>query len=126
MKKTILAIAVLYGIAALGVPYFVGDQIEKNAQQFFRSSQKQQQLAAQGIKLTLKQYNKGYFSSTADIHLTVTDIMSDEVYYDGDFVADIQHAPLSLSGLDAAHIHATGTSKPTGVSTATPMLIKSL
>ncbi|MBV7433640.1 YdgA family protein [Cardiobacteriaceae bacterium TAE3-ERU3] len=114
MKKTILTIAVLYGVAALGAPYFVGDQIEKNAQQFFQNSRQQQQLAEQGIELSLKQYDKGYFSSTADIHMTASDIITGEVYYDGDFKADIKHAPLSLSGLNAANIHATGTSKPSG------------
>lgn len=113
MKKALLTLAVLYAIAALGTPYFIASETEKDTKAFF-ASPNQQTLAQQGIELTLNHYHKGYFHSSANIHVKIQDRFSATTYYENNIDVDITHAPLSLSGLNAISISATGAAQPGG------------
>ncbi|UJF23899.1 YdgA family protein [Suttonella sp. R2A3] len=114
MKKALLAVAVLYAAGALVAPYFVSKATEEQVRKNF-DEMPTGLLAAQGIEISLTDYQRGYFSSDAKVHFKWADTYLDEVYYESDLDVHISHAPLSLSGLNTHIATTTQAAQPTGV-----------
>lgn len=113
MKKTVLKIAVLYAAGALVAPYFVADTTEEKVRGYFNRLPAEL-LATQGLELSLKDYQRGYFTSNAIIHLKWSDIYTDKTIYESDLKTHISHAPLSLSGLNSHVATTTQAAQPSG------------
>lgn len=116
LSKILTVIAIVWLIIALAAPSFLAPAIEKNIRIFFNSADIER-LRDKGIELSLENYQRNYFSSTADIRLSVRPFSGQPTWYSTTLHARINHAPLVNSGINL--FSATLTNSTTGGSLAT-------
>ena len=99
LTKILAFIAVIWLLIALAAPSFLAPEIEKQTRTFFKSADIQR-LRDKGIELSLENYRRSYFSSNADIRLSIRPFSGQPTWYSTTLHARINHAPLVNSGLN--------------------------
>ena len=100
MIKRILAfIAVIWLIIAILAPSFIAPQIEGQLRAFLDGPDALR-LRGKGLELQLEHYQRGYFSSQADIRLSIRPFSGQPTWYSTTLHARINHAPLLNSGIN--------------------------
>ena len=99
LTKILAFIAVIWLLIALAAPSFLAPEIEKQTRTFFKSADIDR-LRDKGIELSLENYRRSYFSSRADIRLSIRPFSGQPTWYSTTLHARINHAPLVNSGLN--------------------------
>lgn len=99
LTKILAFIAVIWLLIALAAPSFLAPEIEKQTRTFFKSADIDR-LRDKGIELGLENYRRSYFSSSADIRLSIRPFSGQPTWYSTTLHARINHAPLVNSGLN--------------------------
>ena len=99
LTKILAFIAVIWLLIALAAPSFLAPEIEKQTRTFFKSADIDR-LRDKGIELGLENYRRSYFSSSADIRLSIRPFSGQPTWYSTTLHARIHHAPLVNSGLN--------------------------
>ena len=100
MIKRILAfIAVIWLIIAILAPSFIAPQIEGQLRSFLDSPDALR-LRGKGLELQLEHYQRGYFSSQAELHVSFRPYSGQPTWYSTTLHARINHAPLFNSGIN--------------------------
>ncbi|WP_298644196.1 hypothetical protein [uncultured Cardiobacterium sp.] len=99
LTKILAFIAVIWLLIALAAPSFLAPEIEKQTRTFFKSADIDR-LRDKGIELSLENYRRSYFSSSADIRLSIRPFSGQPTWYSTTLHARINHAPLVNSGLN--------------------------
>lgn len=99
IKRILASIAVVWLIIAILAPSFLAPQIDERLHAFLEGSAARQ-LQARGIELELADYRRGYFSSQADIRVSIRPYSGQPTWYSTTLHARINHAPLLNSGIN--------------------------
>ena len=99
IKRILASIAVVWLIIAILAPSFLAPQIDERLHAFLESPAARQ-LQARGIELELANYRRGYFSSQADIRVSIRPYSGQPTWYSTTLHARINHAPLLNSGIN--------------------------
>ena len=99
LRKTLAFAAVIWLLTALAAPAFLAPALEKHTRVFFNSADIQR-LRDKGIELSLENYQRNYFSSNADIRLSIRPFSGQPTWYSTTLHAHINHAPLVNSGIN--------------------------
>lgn len=99
IKRLLAFLAVIWLIIAILAPSFLAPQIDAQLHAFFDSAEAHR-LRANGIDLQLDNYQRGYFSSQADIHVNIRPYEGQPTWYRTTLHARINHAPLFNSGIN--------------------------
>lgn len=99
IKRILASIAVIWLIIAILVPSFLAPQIEAQVRTFL-DGRDAGQLREKGIVLQLERYQRGYFSSQADIRISIRPYDGQPTWYSTTLHARINHAPLFNSGIN--------------------------
>jgi len=99
IKRLLAFLAVIWLIIAILAPSFLAPQIDAQLHAFFDSAEAHR-LRANGIDLQLDNYQRGYFSSQADIHVNIRPYDGQPTWYRTTLHARINHAPLFNSGIN--------------------------
>ena len=99
IKRLLAFLAVIWLIIAILAPSFLAPQIDAQLHAFFDSAEAHR-LRANGIDLQLDNYQRGYFSSQADIHINIRPYDGQPTWYRTTLHARINHAPLFNSGIN--------------------------
>ena len=99
IKRILASIAVVWLIIAILAPSFLAPQIDERLHAFLEGSAARQ-LQARGIELELANYRRGYFSSQADIRVSIRPYSGQPTWYSTTLHARINHAPLLNSGIN--------------------------
>ncbi|MDO4643417.1 MAG: DUF945 family protein [Cardiobacteriaceae bacterium] len=111
LKKILASLAIVWLFIAILIPSFLAPKIEKEIHAFFTGAEIQR-LQQKGIDLHLESYQRGYFSSTADIHLSIRPFPEQPTWYRTILHTRINHAPFVNSGLNlfsATAVNSTST-----------------
>lgn len=103
MKKLLLIVFVLVAAVLLGLPWFFGAQLEKRLPEVI--AQGAREAERYGLALQLRNYRRGYFTSTAQMLLVYQPPGEQVPLYQGVMTLDIRHAPLLASGFDFMTAH---------------------
>ena len=99
LTKILAFVAILWLLIALAAPSFLAPALEKHTRAFFNSADIQR-LHDKGIELSLENYQRNYFSSSADIRLSLRPFSGQPTWYSTTLHARIHHAPLVNSGIN--------------------------
>ena len=99
IKRILASIAVVWLIIAILAPSFLAPQIDERLHAFLEGPAARQ-LQARGIELELANYRRGYFSSQADIRVSIRPYSGQPTWYSTTLHARINHAPLLNSGIN--------------------------
>ena len=99
LTKILAFVAIVWLLIALAAPSFLAPALEKHTRAFFNSADIQR-LHDKGIELSLENYQRNYFSSSADIRLSIRPFSGQPTWYSTTLHARINHAPLVNSGLN--------------------------
>lgn len=103
MKKLLLMIFVPVAAGLFGLPWFFGAQLEKRLPAVI--AQGAREAERYGLALQLRNYRRGYFTSTAQMLLVYQPPGEQVPLYQGVMTLDIRHAPLLASGFDFMTAH---------------------
>jgi len=93
LTKILAFVAIVWLLIALAAPSFLAPALEKHTRAFFNSADIQR-LHDKGIELSLENYQRNYFSSSADIRLSIRPFSGQPTWYSTTLHARIHHAPL--------------------------------
>ena len=99
LTKILAFVAIVWLLIALAAPSFLAPALEKHTRAFFNSADIQR-LHDEGIELSLENYQRNYFSSSADIRLSIRPFSGQPTWYSTTLHARIHHAPLVNSGIN--------------------------
>ena len=99
LTKILAFVAIVWLLIALAAPSFLAPALEKHTRAFFNSADIQR-LHDKGIELSLENYQRNYFSSSADIRLSIRPFSGQPTWYSTTLHARIHHAPLVNSGIN--------------------------
>ena len=99
IKRTLAFIAVIWLIIAILAPSFIAPQIENRLHAYIEGPMAWQ-LRDKGIELQLEHYQRGYFSSQADLRVSIRPFSGQPTWYSTTLHARIHHAPLVNSGIN--------------------------
>lgn len=99
IKRTLAFIAVIWLIIAILAPSFIAPQIENRLHAYIEGPMAWQ-LRDKGIELQLEHYQRGYFSSQADLRVSIRPFSGQPTWYSTTLHARINHAPLLNSGIN--------------------------
>lgn len=99
LTKILAFVAIVWLLIALAAPSFLAPALEKHTRAFFNSADIQR-LHDKGIELSLENYQRNYFSSSADIRLSLRPFSGQPTWYSTTLHARIHHAPLVNSGIN--------------------------
>ena len=98
IKRTLAFIAVIWLIIAILAPSFIAPQIEGQLRAF--DGPDALRLRGKGLELQLEHYQRGYFSSQAELHVSFRPYSGQPTWYSTTLHARINHAPLFNSGIN--------------------------
>ena len=99
IKRTLAFIAVIWHIIAILAPSFIAPQIEGQLRAFLDGPDALR-LRGKGLELQLEHYQRGYFSSQAELHVSFRPYSGQPTWYSTTLHARINHAPLFNSGIN--------------------------
>ena len=99
LTRILAFVAIVWLLIALAAPSFLAPALEKHTRTFFNSADIQC-LHDKGIELSLENYQRNYFSSSADIRLSIRPFSGQPTWYSTTLHARIHHAPLVNSGIN--------------------------
>ncbi|MFC2503070.1 MAG: DUF945 family protein [Cardiobacterium sp.] len=99
IKRTLAFIAVIWLIIAILAPSFIAPQIEGQLRAFLDGPDALR-LRGKGLELQLEHYQRGYFSSQAELHVSFRPYSGQPTWYSTTLHARINHAPLFNSGIN--------------------------
>lgn len=99
IKRTLAFIAVIWLIIAILAPSFIAPQIEGQLRAFLDGPDALR-LRGKGLELQLEHYQRGYFSSQADLRVSIRPFSGQPTWYSTTLHARINHAPLLNSGIN--------------------------
>ena len=99
LTRILAFVAILWLFIALAASSFLAPALEKHTRAFFNSTDIQR-LHDKGIELGLENYQRNYFSSSADIRLSLRPFSGQPTWYSTTLHARIHHAPLVNSGIN--------------------------
>lgn len=98
MKKIFLILLAVVVVLLVGMPWFLGAQLEKRLPSVI--AQGAQEAERYGLALHLRNYQRGYLTSTAQMLLLYQPPGEQIPLYQGNITLNIRHAPLLASGFN--------------------------